>query len=132
MERTINCSILTPEGALFDGAVNLAVIQAHNGEMGFMYNHSPLISELGIGEIRLSDTNGTKYLVVEGGIVEIRDNKIIILAENAYKKEDLDVQELEARLKELDSTETEPFSDENFLMKIEETKIRARIKVANR
>ena len=40
--------------------------------MGFLYNHAPLISELGIGEIRLRDGKKTEYLVIEGGVVEIR------------------------------------------------------------
>ena len=132
MIRKINCSILTPEKILYEGDVGFAVVQAHNGEMGFLYNHAPLISELGVGEIRLRDEQLTQYLVVEGGIVEIRDNKMIILAENAYKKEDLNADEIEKKLKELREKEYKPFSEEKILLQVEEDKLKAHLKVARR
>ena len=132
MIRKINCSILTPENILYEGEVGFAVVQAHNGEMGFLYNHAPLISELGVGEIRLRDEQLTQYLVVEGGIVEIRDNKMIILAENAYKKEDLNADEIEKKLKELREKEYKSFSEEKMLLQIEEDKLKAHLKVARR
>jgi len=83
--KKIACTILTPERNLFDGEIAFAVVDAHNGEMGFLVDHAPLISELGVGEVRLSDGKSTEYFVVEGGIVEIRTNKMIILAEKASK-----------------------------------------------
>jgi F-type H+-transporting ATPase subunit epsilon len=61
MNRKINCSILTPERTLYEGDVDMAVVQAHDGEMGFLGGHAPLISELGIGEIRLKNANSTEY-----------------------------------------------------------------------
>src|SRR3990172_1070888 len=99
--KKIACTILTPERNLFDGEIAFAVVDAHNGEMGFLVDHAPLISELGVGEVRLSDGKSTEYFVVEGGIVEIRTNKMIILAEKASKKEELDKRELEIQLHEL-------------------------------
>ncbi len=132
MIRKIDCSILTPEKTLYEGSVGFAVVQAHNGEMGFLYNHAPLVSELGIGEIRLRDENKTDYLVIEGGIVEIRQNKMIILAENAYTKDELNTAEIEKRLKEINDMQFAPFSKEKYLVKIEEQKLKARLKVAMR
>ncbi len=99
--KRIKCSILTPERNLFDGETDFAVVQAYNGEMGFLVDHAPLIAELGIGEIRLRDSKTTEYFMVEGGIVEIRNNKMIVLAEKAMKKEELDKKELEIKLKEM-------------------------------
>lgn len=132
MIRKINCSILTPEKTLYEGSVGFAVVQAHNGELGFLYNHAPLVSELGIGEIRLRDDNKTEYLVIEGGIVEIRGNKMIVLAENAYTKDELNTAEIEKRLKEIKEMQFESFSKEKFIIQIEENKLKARLKVALR
>jgi len=132
MAKTIKCSILTPEASIFEGEVEFAVVQAHNGEMGFLFNHTPLISELGIGEIRLSNSNSVEYLVVEGGIVEIIDNNMTILAESAIRKADLDKFELEEKMKELDSAEIAPFSKEGMLLTLEKQKVKARLKVASR
>lgn len=133
--KKIKCSILTPDRYIYEGEIAFAVVQAHNGEMGFLVDHAPLISELGIGEIRLQDGKDTKYFVVEGGVVEIRDNKLIILAETASTKEDLNKQELEAKLKDLvdlKEREIKSFSPEWARFQIDEQKIKARIKVASR
>lgn len=133
--KKIKCSILTPDRYLYEGEVAFAVVQAHNGEMGFLVDHAPLISELGVGEIRLQDGKTTEYFVVEGGVVEIRDNKLIILAETALKKEELDKPALEEKLKELrelKEKEIKSFSPEWVRFQIDERRIKARIKVASR
>lgn len=133
--KKIKCSILTPDRYLFEGDIAFAVVQAYNGEMGFLVDHAPLISELGIGEIRLQDGKETKYFVVEGGVVEIRDNKLIVLAETATKKEDLNKEELEIKLKDLreqKEREIKSFSPEWVRFQIEEKRVKARIKVASR
>ncbi|MCP4131885.1 MAG: ATP synthase F1 subunit epsilon [bacterium] len=132
MKRTINCSILTPEKVVYEGDIEFAVVQAHDGEMGFLFNHSALISELGVGEIRLSNDVKTEYLVVEGGIVEFLDNKMIILAESAVKKDDLDSDEIQKQLNELGSTAVDPFSKEGYMITLEKDKLQARLKVASR
>jgi len=134
MERVINCSILTPEKLIYEGEVGFAVVQAFDGEMGFLYGHSPLISKLGIGEIRLNNPKSVDYLVVEGGIVEIKNNKLIILAEKAFKKSDLSAADLDSKMKELDSkmNEMAPYSEDKFILKIEQDRLKVRLKVARR
>jgi F-type H+-transporting ATPase subunit epsilon len=134
MERVINCSILTPERLIYEGEVGFAVVQAHDGEMGFLYGHSPLISKLGIGEIRLNNPKSVDYLVVEGGVVEIKNNKLIILAEKAFKKSDLSAAELDSKMKDLDSQMNEMpiYSEDKFILKLEKDRLKVRLKVARR
>lgn len=134
MERLINCSILTPERQIYEGQVGFAVVQAHDGEMGFLYGHSPLISKLGIGEVRLNNLKSVDYLVIEGGVVEVKDNRIIVLAEKAFKKSELSAQELEKKMKELDTEmeQMEKFSPDKFELKLEKDRLKARLKVAKR
>ena len=134
MERVINCSILTPERLIYEGEVGFAVVQAHNGELGFLYGHSPLISKLGMGEIRLNNPKSVDYLIVEGGLVEIKNNKLIILAEKAFKKSDLTVADLTEKMKELDSkmNSLPPYSEEKVILRSEKDKLKVRLKVAKR
>ena len=134
MERVLNCSILTPERLIYEGDVSFAVVSAHDGEMGFLHGHSPLISKLGMGEIRLNHTKRVDYLMVEGGVVEIKNNKLIVLAEKAFKKEDLSVEELDLKMKELDSemNAMAPYSEEKFILKLEKDKLKVKLKVARR
>lgn len=134
MSRKLNCNILTPERTIYDGDIDFVVVQAYDGELGFLPGHAPLISELGIGEIRLRDKTSTDYLIVEGGIVEIRENKLIILAENAMMKDELNKEELDKLYKELDEKQSglDPFSEERVEVKLEQEKVKARLKVALR
>ena len=132
MNRKIFCSILTPDRVIYERQIDLAVVQAHDGEMGFMYNHAPLVTELGIGEIRLRNNDNTEYIVVEGGIAEIRDNKLIVLTENAFKKEDLSIREIEQRLEELKATTKFRDVEEEMRLETELKKQKARLKVASR
>jgi F-type H+-transporting ATPase subunit epsilon len=133
--KKIKCSILTPDRYLFEGEVAFAVVQVYNGEMGFLVDHAPLIAELGLGEVRLQDGKTTEYFIIEGGVVEIKDNKLIILTELANKKEELNKNELEEKLKELrvqKEQEIKSFSPEWVRFQIEEKRIKARLKVATR
>ena len=134
MERVINCTILTPERLVYEGDVGFAVVQAYNGEMGFLYGHSPLISRLGVGEVRLNNPKSVDYLVIEGGIVEIKDNRLIVLAERAYRKDDLSAAELENKMKELDDkmTTMPPFSEEKIVLRLEKDMLKIKLKVAKR
>ena len=134
MERLLDCTILTPEKLIYQGEAGFAVVQAHNGEMGFLYDHAPLISMLGIGEIRLRNPKSIDYFVIEGGIVEIKNNKLIILAERAFKQGDLNAAELQQKIDEYDQTiATErPGFQERFMIKVEQDKLKIRLKVAKK
>ena len=135
MERVIKCSILTPEKLIYEGEVGFAVIQAHNGEMGFLYGHSPLISKLGIGEVRLNNPNkGVDYLMVEGGVVEIKNNNLIVLAERAFNQSDFSADELKDKIKAIDEeiTQLPPFDEEKAELRLEKEKLKIRLKVALR
>lgn len=134
MERLLDCTILTPEKLIYQGEAGFAVVQAHNGEMGFLYDHAPLISMLGIGEVRLRNPRTTDYFVIEGGVVEIKNNKLIILAERAFIKSDLNAVELQTKIDEYDQTiaDEKPDFKERFIIKAEQDKLRVRLKVAKR
>jgi F-type H+-transporting ATPase subunit epsilon len=132
MTRKLKCSILTPDRVLFEGPVDFAVVQAYDGEMGFLYNHAPLVAELGIGEIRLRNAEQANYLVIEGGFVEIKDNELIILAESATRKEELLKDEIERKFKELSVAEKPKTFKDKMLLSIELKKLTARLKVAAR
>jgi F-type H+-transporting ATPase subunit epsilon len=121
----IKCTILTPEKMIYEGDVDFAVVEAHDGARGFLYNHCPMISELGIGEVKLRSGESSEFMIIEGGLVEIKDNKMIVLAESAVKKSDLNKDEIQ---KQLDRIAGES-SKERILLGTEERKLKARMKL---
>jgi F0F1-type ATP synthase epsilon subunit len=72
--------------------------------------------------------------VIEGGVVEIKDNKLIVLAEKAYHKNDLSLSELESKMKELDDrmNSIPQFSEEKFVIRFEKDVLKRKLKVARR
>jgi len=134
MERVIRCSILTPEKLIYEGEVGFAVVQGYNGEIGFLDGHSPLISKLGIGEVRLNNPKGIEYLMVEGGVVEIKNNNLIVLAEKAFSQSDLSADEIKERMKAIDEeiTQLPPYDEEKVELRLEKEKLKIRLKVALR
>ncbi|HQL43163.1 MAG TPA: ATP synthase F1 subunit epsilon, partial [Spirochaetota bacterium] len=125
MALKLNCNVLTPERQIYEGQIDFAVVQAYDGEMGFLYNHAPLISELGTGEIRLRIGDNTEYFYVDGGFVEIKNNSLIILAQEAAIKQELKADELEAKIKEISALPRPERYAERLTIDIELKKLKA-------
>ena len=98
MVRKIFCSILTPERIVYEGEIEHIVVQGLNGKIGFLFNHCPIVSRIGVGAVKIGSTSNVEYMWIENGIVEMKKNKMIILAENAYKKEEIDKDILDKQL----------------------------------
>jgi len=80
---TIQVDIVTPERELFSGEVDMVTLPGSDGQMGIMAGHAPLLSTLDIGEIMLHRGNEIEYIAVGGGVVEVRPNKVNVLADVA-------------------------------------------------
>jgi len=132
MALKLNCNVLTPERQIYEGQIDFAVVQAYDGEMGFLYNHAPLISELGTGEIRLRIGDNTEYFYVDGGFVEIKNNSLIILAQEAAIKQELKADVLEAKIKEISALPRPEGYAERLTIDIELKKLKARLQIAKK
>jgi F-type H+-transporting ATPase subunit epsilon len=72
--------IITPEKSLFTGEVTSVKFPGINGEFEILNNHAPIISTLGKGEIRVINNKNTEKFEINGGVIEMQNNKIIVLA----------------------------------------------------
>jgi len=79
----LSCELLTPEGALYSGAVDMVVAPAADGEVGILVNHAPLITALGVGTLSLKTKDGPARWRVAGGFLEVFNNQVSVLAEKA-------------------------------------------------
>lgn len=78
----MNLEIITPGKELFKGEVSLVQLPGLDGLFEVLNNHAPLISALREGKVKAADTNGeTLYFDIHGGIVEVLDNHVLVLAE---------------------------------------------------
>jgi len=79
--------ILTPDQAVFEGEVESAKFPGSKGEFQVLNNHAALISSLAKGKIEYVSKNGIDELIIDGGVVEILNNKITVLAEGIVEDE---------------------------------------------
>jgi F-type H+-transporting ATPase subunit epsilon len=92
--------IVTPERRLLSEEVEMVTLPGTAGQMGVLRGHEPLLSTLDIGEIVLHRKGGEKqHIAVHGGVVEVRPNKVTILADLAEIAEEIDEQRAEAALR---------------------------------
>ena len=76
--------IITPDKKVFEGEVKLIQLPGSKGAFEILKNHAPIISTLEKGTIRIQDMNNNEKLFeVDGGVVENKANKIIVLVESA-------------------------------------------------
>ncbi len=71
--------IITPDKVLYSGEVNAVQLPGSKGSFEVLNNHAALISSLDKGKVRVKDAEGTHFIDISGGIVEVLNNKIIVL-----------------------------------------------------
>lgn len=73
--------IITPDKELFKGEASYVGVPGIDGGMGFLDNHAPLITVLRAGEVKVKTSEGEKSYPVKGGVVEVMNNTVLVLAE---------------------------------------------------
>lgn len=73
--------IITPEKNVYQGEVELINLPGSDGSFGVLNDHAALVSTLKAGEIKIVENGNEKTFPVKGGVVEVNNNKVIVLAE---------------------------------------------------
>ncbi|MBB5323990.1 F-type H+-transporting ATPase subunit epsilon [Anoxybacillus tepidamans] len=89
--KTIKVSVVTPDGPVYEADVEMVSTKAKSGELGILPGHIPLVAPLEIGAVRLKKDGKTELIAVSGGFLEVRPDKVTVLAQAAEKAEDIDV-----------------------------------------
>jgi F-type H+-transporting ATPase subunit epsilon len=90
MANTIHVDIVSAEGQLFSGEVNMVFAPASEGEIGIAPRHAPLLTTLKAGEVRVQVGGEEHAFYVGGGALEVQPNNVTILADTAARAADLD------------------------------------------
>jgi F-type H+-transporting ATPase subunit epsilon len=99
LEKHLYLEIITTDRKIFSGDVISVTAPGTLGEFQVLYNHAPLVSTLDIGRIKIVGTSKNEEVYASsGGILEVRDNKIIILAEAIEKENEIDIHRAEKAL----------------------------------
>lgn len=83
MADTFQLQVATPEKMVVDEQVNSAEVPGQDGYMGILAGHAPLLSALGAGNLTYSSGGGQRVLKIDGGFVEVFNNRVSVLADHA-------------------------------------------------
>jgi F-type H+-transporting ATPase subunit epsilon len=86
----IQLEIVSPERRAFTDEVDMVVVPGIDGELGILPNHTRLITALGTGELRIKKGGTEQSLLISGGFVEVRPDKVVVMADLAEHSDEID------------------------------------------
>ena len=98
---TIHVDVVSAEEAIFSGEAEFVVLPGEAGELGIYPRHTPLITRIRPGAVRITPAGGgeEQLIFVAGGILEVQPNVITVLADTAIRGHDLDEAKAQEALK---------------------------------
>jgi F-type H+-transporting ATPase subunit epsilon len=92
----LQCEIITQERRVFDEEVDIVIAPGTEGEMGILPQHAPLIAALDYGELRVRQGGKELLFAIGGGVLQVSNDHVIVLADSAEQAEEIDVARAEA------------------------------------
>jgi F-type H+-transporting ATPase subunit epsilon len=91
MSKTIQVDVVSAEENIFSGEATFIALPGESGELGILPGHTPLISRIRAGSVRIQNDGAPEELVfVAGGIIEVQPRSVTVLADTAIRGHDLD------------------------------------------
>ena len=76
----MDVQIISPDKSLYDGKADLVTVPGTSGSIGILNNHAPLVSSLSKGEVKIVLGNKEEFFKINGGVVEVLKNSVVVLA----------------------------------------------------
>jgi F-type H+-transporting ATPase subunit epsilon len=91
-QRSFDLSVVTPEGAVFEGEAQMLIVPGAGGEIGVLARHAPLVAMLKAGEIRVRAGGEWQSFAAGPGYFKVHQDRAIVLVDDAVRAEDIDVE----------------------------------------
>jgi F-type H+-transporting ATPase subunit epsilon len=92
--------IVTPERLAYSDTVDAVVLPGSEGELGVLPHHAPLVSMLGVGELRIRKDGAEESFAIVGGFLQVRPDKVVVMAEMADMASEIDLEKAEEARRE--------------------------------
>ena len=92
--------IVTPERLAYSDEVDLVVCPGIEGELGVLPHHAPLVSMLGVGELRIRKGGDEESFAIAGGFLQVRPDKVVVMAETADLASEIDLEKAQEARRE--------------------------------
>jgi F-type H+-transporting ATPase subunit epsilon len=92
--------IVTPERLAYSDEVDSVQVPGIEGEMGILPHHAPLVSVLGVGELRIRKGALVESFAIVGGFLQVRPDKVVVMAETADLAAEIDLEKAQEARRE--------------------------------
>jgi len=96
----IQLEIVTPERLAYSDTVDAVVLPGSEGELGVLPHHAPLVSTLGVGELRIRKGGQEESFAIVGGFLQVRPDKVVVMAETADMASEIDLEKAQEARRE--------------------------------
>ena len=96
----IRLEIVTPERLAYAEDVDAVTLPGGEGELGVLPHHAPLVSTLGVGELRIRRGGQEELFAIAGGFLQVRPDKVVVMAETADMASEIDLEKAEEARRE--------------------------------
>ena len=86
----LQLEIVSPERRAFTDEVDMVTVPGIDGELGILPGHTRLITALGTGEMRIKKAGTEHSLLISGGFVEVRPDRVVVMADLAERSDEID------------------------------------------
>lgn len=97
-DKDLQVDIVTPERTVYSEEADFVVVPGTEGSLGILPQHSPLVSGLNIGVLKVIKAGTETKMAVTGGFLEVNHNKVVVLANAAEVADEIDVDRAKAAL----------------------------------
>ena len=123
--------IVTPEKLAYRDQVDEVLVPGIDGQLGILPHHAPLLTVLGIGELRIRKGSEEEYFAIVGGFLQVRPDKVVVMAETADMASEIDLARAEQARKDaeaaLSSSYVEPADMANARAALDRALLRIRV-----
>src|SRR6187551_761194 len=92
--------IVTPERLAYSDTVDAVNLPGSEGELGVLPHHAPLVSMLGVGELKIRKGGAEESFAIVGGFLQVRPDKVVVMAETADLASEIDLEKAQAARRE--------------------------------
>lgn len=123
--------IVTPEKLAYRDQVDEVLVPGIDGQLGILPHHAPLLTVLGIGELRIRKGSDEEYFAIAGGFLQVRPDKVVVMAETADMASEIDLARAEQARRDaeaaLSSAYVEPADMANARAALDRALLRIRV-----
>jgi len=96
----LHLEIVTPERLAYSEDVDSVTLPGVEGELGVLPGHAPLVSILGVGELRIKRAGTEESFAIVGGFLQVRPDKVVVMAETADLASEIDLEKAQEARRE--------------------------------